>query len=81
MQLRSANFATAGVASKCNPIIIALDLNNDELYRAPLNQIDDMSPACRRDYEQGFRGIRINFGSSFVRAWTTPSGANTSSKP
>lgn len=77
MQIRSANFATSGVSSKCNPIIIALDINNDELYRAPLNQIDDMSPACRKDYEQGFRGIRLNFGGSFVRAWTTPSGFTT----
>ena len=42
MQLRSANFATAQVASKCNPIIIAFDRNWRELYRAPLNLIDGM---------------------------------------
>jgi hypothetical protein len=75
MQLRSANFATSGVQSKCNPIIIALDRKWREIYRAPLNQIDGMAGAVRNDYEAGHRGIRINFGGSFVRAWTTPSGA------
>ena len=72
MQLRSANFATAGVQSKCNPIIIALDRNFDELYRAPLSQIDGMAGAVRRDYESGHRGLRLNTTSLKVHAWATP---------
>lgn len=72
MQIRSANFATAGVQSKCNPIIIALDRNFDEIYRAPLNQIDGMAGAVRLDYESGFRGLRLNTSSLRVHAWATP---------
>jgi len=72
MQLRSANFATAGVQSKCNPIIIAFDRNWREIYRAPLNQIDGMAGAVRNDYEAGHRGIRINTTSFKVFAWATP---------
>ena len=73
MQLRSANFATAGVQSKCNPIIIALDRNNNELFRAPLNQIDGMAGAARLMFEQGFRGLKLNLhGSLKVHAWATP---------
>jgi hypothetical protein len=72
MQLRSANFATSGVQSKCNPIIIALDRKWREIYRAPLNQIDGMAGAVRNDYEAGHRGIRINTTSLKVFAWATP---------
>lgn len=72
MQLRSANFATAGVQSKCNPIIIALDRNWCELYRAPLNQIDGMAGGVRLDYESGYRGLRLNTTSLKVHAWATP---------
>jgi hypothetical protein len=72
MQLRSANFSTAGVAPKCNPIIIALDRNWNEIYRAPLNQLDGMAGAVRNDYEAGHRGIRMNTTSIKVFAWATP---------
>lgn len=72
MQLRSANFATTGVQSKCNPIIIAFDRNWRELFRSPLNQIDGMAGGVRCDYETGFRGIRLNTTSLTVHAWATP---------
>ena len=72
MQRRSANFATAGVQSKCNPTIIALDRNFNEMFRAPLNLIDGMAPAVRRDYEGGHRGLRLNTASLRVHAWATP---------
>ena len=72
MQLRSANFATAQVASKCNPTTIAFDRNWRELYRAPLNLIDGMTHAVRRDYEGGHRGMRLNTASIKVHAWSTP---------
>ncbi len=76
MQIRSANFATAGVQSKCNPIIIAFDRNWNELYRAPLNMLDGMAGGVREDYEGGHRGIRLNTrcidASAKVYAWATP---------
>ena len=76
MQVRSANFATSGVQSKCNPIIIAFDRNWNEIYRAPLNMIDGMAYGPREDYEGGYRGIKLNWCTSQtslkVHAWATP---------
>jgi hypothetical protein len=76
MQLRSANSATNSATSVANPIIIAFDRKWNELYRAPLSQIQGMAYGVREDYESGFRGIKHNWcttqTSEKVHAWATP---------
>jgi hypothetical protein len=77
MQIRSANAHTPVTSKVANPIIIAFGRNWEELYRAPLSQIQGMAYGTREDYESGYRGIKHNWctsaGSVKVHAWSTPS--------
>ena len=77
MQVRSANSAVSSLGSVRNPMIIAFDRNWRELFRAPLFSIDCMSWGTREDYENGYRGIKINQAQSRtthgIAWWATPS--------
>ena len=77
MQVRSANSAVSSLGSVRNPIIIAFDRNWREIYRKPLNAIDCMAWGVREDYENGYRGIKLNLATSRtthrIHAWSTPS--------
>ena len=78
MQVRSANCSVVSSGSSPrNPIIIAFGRNWEELYRAPLSQIQGMAYGVREDYESGYRGIKHNWctakTSERVHAWSTPS--------
>jgi hypothetical protein len=77
MQIRSANAHTSSTSKVANPIIIAFGRNWEELYRAPLSQIQGMAYGTREDYESGYRGIKHNWCTSpageKVYAWATPS--------
>lgn len=78
MQVRSSNSSVVSSgASPRNPIIIAFGRNWEELYRAPLSQIQGMAYGVREDYESGYRGIKHNWctadKSAKVFAWSTPS--------
>ena len=77
MQIRSANSSVRGVSAPRNPIIIAFDRNWKELFRAPLMTIDCMAWGTREDYENGYRGIKINQAQSRtthrIAYWATPS--------
>lgn len=76
MQLRSANNATVSATIVANPTIIAFDRKWNELFRAPLSQIDCMAYGVREDYGNGYRGIKINQAPSRtthnIHAWATP---------
>ena len=80
MQLRSSNSscvsATIVANSTLNPTIIAFDRKWNELFRAPLSQIDCMAYGVREDYGNGYRGIKINQAPSRtthnIHAWATP---------
>ena len=77
MQVRSANSAVSSLGSVRNPMIIAFDRNWRELFRAPLFSIDCMAWGVREDYENGYRGIKLNMATSRtthrIHAWATPS--------
>ena len=77
MQVRSANCSVVSSGSSPrNPIIIAFGRNWEELYRAPLSQIQGMAYGVREDYGNGYRGIKINQAPSRtthkIHAWATP---------
>ena len=76
MQLRSANSSTRAILQRLNPTVIAFDRNWNELFRAPLQAIDCMAWGVRDDYENGYRGIKINQAPSRtthrIAYWSTP---------
>lgn len=75
MQIRSTNCAIHQPTKVANPIIAAFDRNWNELYRAPLSQIEGMAYGVREDYESGYRGIKTNWciseASKRVCHWAT----------
>ena len=76
MQIRSANSSTHAPAAKRNPVIIAFDRKWNEMFRLPLQSIDCMAYGTREDYENGYRGIKINQAQSRtthgIAWWSTP---------
>lgn len=76
MQLRSANSSTSASTQPRNPIIIAFDRKWNELFRTNLSKIDCMAYGTREDYENGYRGIKINQAQSRtthgIAWWSTP---------
>lgn len=77
MQVRSANLSVTTASSPRNPIIIAFDRQWRELFRKELSAIDCMAWGVREDYENGYRGIKLNMATSRtthrIHAWSTPS--------
>ena len=76
MQVRSSNSSVSSAPTPRNPIIIAFDRNWRELFRKNLNEIDCMAWGTRDDYENGYRGIKINMAQSRtthrIAYWSTP---------
>ena len=77
MQTRNQNSHAHQPTTPRNPIIIAFDRQWRELFRAPLMSIDCMAWGTREDYENGYRGIKINQAQSRtthgIAWWATPS--------
>lgn len=77
MQTRNQNSHAHQPTTPRNPIIIAFDRQWRELFRAPLMSIDCMAWGVREDYENGYRGIKLNMATSRtthrIHAWATPS--------